>query len=106
MPDTIANVVSDALVIQSLEIRRAGRHKEGFNSLVVFLCPPLVIGFGVFIHETPHYAKFFSLVRGEGADKHCGPEPHNGLLYCYEATNITGEKVVNRYKTYLNDALI
>ncbi len=27
-------------------------------------------------------------------------------MYCYEGTNITGEKVVNRYKTQLNDALI
>ncbi len=35
-----------------------------------------------------------------------GPEPHNGFLYCYEGTNITGEKVVNYPKTQLNDALI
>ncbi len=35
-----------------------------------------------------------------------GPEPHNGLLYCYEGTNITGEKVVNHPKTQLIDALI
>ncbi len=30
----------------------------------------------------------------------------NGLLYCHEATNITGKRVVNRYRTQLNDALI
>jgi hypothetical protein len=35
-----------------------------------------------------------------------GPEPHNVLLYFYEGTNITGEKVVNPHKTQLNDALI
>ena len=35
-----------------------------------------------------------------------GPEPHKGLLNCYEGTNITGEKVVNHYNTQLNDALI
>ena len=35
-----------------------------------------------------------------------GPAPHNGLLCCYEDTNITEEKVVNRYKMQLNDALI
>ncbi len=28
------------------------------------------------------------------------------LFYCYEGTNITGEKVVNRHKMQLNDALI
>jgi len=27
-------------------------------------------------------------------------------MYCYEGTNITGEKVVNRFQTQLNDALI
>ncbi len=41
-----------------------------------------------------------------GTDKPDGPEPHNGLLYCYEGTNITGEKVVNPYRTQLIDALI
>ena len=35
-----------------------------------------------------------------------GPEPHNGLLYCYEGTNITEEKVVNIPRTQLIDALI
>ncbi len=40
----------------------------------------------------------------QGTDK--PPEPHNGLLYCYEGTNITGKKVVNPAKTQLNDALI
>ncbi len=35
-----------------------------------------------------------------------GSEPQNRLLYCYKATNITGERVVNRSKTQLNDALI
>ncbi len=35
-----------------------------------------------------------------------GPEPHNGLLYCYEDTNITEEKAVKDAKTQLNDALI
>ncbi len=44
--------------------------------------------------------------KGEGTDKPDGPEPHNGLLYCYEGTNITGGKVVNHYRTQLNDALI
>ncbi len=39
-------------------------------------------------------------------DKRYGPEPHNGLLYCYERTNITGEKVFNHSRTQLNDALI
>ncbi len=42
----------------------------------------------------------------EDTDKPDGPELHNGLLYCYEGTNITGERVVNRYRTQLNDALI
>jgi hypothetical protein len=27
-------------------------------------------------------------------------------MYCYEGTNITGENVVNRSETQLNDALI
>ena len=40
-----------------------------------------------------------------GTDKPDCPELHNGLLYRYEGTNITGEKVVNHYKTQLNDAL-
>ncbi len=35
-----------------------------------------------------------------------GPEPHNGLLYCYEGTNITMKSVVNHPRTQLNDALI
>ncbi len=35
-----------------------------------------------------------------------GPEPQNGLLYCYEGTNITGEKAVNHPRTQLIDALI
>jgi len=35
-----------------------------------------------------------------------GPEPHNGLLYWYEVTNITEEKVVNHSKTQFIDALI
>ncbi len=35
-----------------------------------------------------------------------GPEPHNGLLYGYEGTNITGERAVNPPRTQLNDALI
>jgi len=35
-----------------------------------------------------------------------GPELHDGLLYCYKGTNITGERVVNRSKTQLNDALV
>ncbi len=39
-------------------------------------------------------------------DKPDGPELHNGLLYCYEGTNITGERVVKDAKTQLNDALI
>jgi hypothetical protein len=34
-----------------------------------------------------------------------GPEPQNGLLYCYEGTNITGEKAVKGAKTQLIDAL-
>jgi hypothetical protein len=42
----------------------------------------------------------------KGTNKPDGPEPHNGLLYCYEGTNITGERVVNRDETQLNDALI
>ncbi len=42
----------------------------------------------------------------EGTDKHYGPESHNGLLYCYEDTNITGEKAVKDAKTQLIDALI
>jgi hypothetical protein len=29
-----------------------------------------------------------------------------GLLYCYEGTNIIGEKVVNHHRMQLNDALI
>ena len=28
------------------------------------------------------------------------------LIYCHEATNITGKRVVNHYRTQLNDALI
>ena len=35
-----------------------------------------------------------------------GPEPHNGLLYSYEGTNITGKKVVNHPRMKLNDAFI
>ncbi len=27
-------------------------------------------------------------------------------MYCYESTNITGEKVVNHHRMQLNDALI
>ena len=42
----------------------------------------------------------------EGTNKPDGPEPHNGLLYCYEGTNITGEKVVNHPRMKLNDTLI
>ncbi len=42
----------------------------------------------------------------KGTDKPDGPEPHNGLLYCYEGTNITGKKAVKDAKTQLNDALI
>ncbi len=42
----------------------------------------------------------------QGTDKPNGPEPHNGLLYCHEGTNITGEKIVNHPKMQLNDALI
>ncbi len=34
-----------------------------------------------------------------------GPEPHKGLLYCYEGTNITREKTVKVAKTQLIDAL-
>jgi hypothetical protein len=39
-------------------------------------------------------------------DRPNGFEPHNGLLYCYKGTYITGETAFNRYKTRLNDALI
>ncbi len=35
-----------------------------------------------------------------------GPELHISHLYGYESTNITGERVVNRPRTKLNDALI
>ncbi len=35
-----------------------------------------------------------------------GPEPHNGLLYGYEGTNITEERAVKGAKTQLIDALI
>ncbi len=35
-----------------------------------------------------------------------GPEPQNGLLYCYEGTNITEEIAVNHRKTQLNDAIM
>ena len=42
----------------------------------------------------------------KSTNKPDGPEPHNGLLYYYESTNITGEKVVNDYRTQLNDALM
>ncbi len=34
-----------------------------------------------------------------------GPQPHNGLLYYYEGTNITGERAVKSAKTQLIDAL-
>ncbi len=34
-----------------------------------------------------------------------GPEPHNGLLYGYEGTNITWEKTVKGARTQLIDAL-
>ena len=43
---------------------------------------------------------------GKGTDKPDGPALHNSVLYCYEGTNITGERVVNRSQTQLNDALI
>ncbi len=43
---------------------------------------------------------------GQDTDKPDGPEPQNGLLYCYEATNITGERVVNRSETQLKRRLI
>ncbi len=42
----------------------------------------------------------------KSTNKPDGPEPHSGLLYCYEGTNITGERVVNHPRTQLNDALI
>ena len=42
----------------------------------------------------------------QDANKPDGPESHNGLLYCYEGTNITGKKVVKDAKMQLNDALI
>jgi len=42
----------------------------------------------------------------KSTNKPDGPEPHNGLLYCYEGTNITEENVVNHYRTQLIDALI
>ncbi len=42
----------------------------------------------------------------EGTDKRDGPELHNGLLYCYEGTNITEERAVNHLRTQLNDASI
>jgi len=35
----------------------------------------------------------------KGTNKPDGPEPHNGLLYGYEGTDITGEKFVNPHKT-------
>ncbi len=41
----------------------------------------------------------------EGTDKPDGPEPRNGLLYCYEGTNITEERTVNPHRTQLIDAL-
>jgi len=44
--------------------------------------------------------------RNKGTIKPDGPEPHIGLLYYNEGTNITGERVVNYPKTQLNDALI
>ncbi len=59
--------------------------------------------------------EILSALLGDGAglvplrkrtDKPDGPESHNGLLYCYEGTNITEEIVVNNSKTQLNDALI
>jgi len=37
----------------------------------------------------------------QGTEKSDGPESHNGLLYCYERTNITGERVVNPHRTQL-----
>jgi len=42
----------------------------------------------------------------QDANKPDGSKPHNGLLYCYEGTNITGEKVVKDANMQLNDALI
>ncbi len=42
----------------------------------------------------------------KGTDKPNDPESHNGLLYCYEGTNITGERAVNPHQTQLIDALI
>ncbi len=44
--------------------------------------------------------------RASGTDKIDSREPHNGLLYCYEGTNITREKAVKGDRTQLNDALI
>ncbi len=41
----------------------------------------------------------------KSTNKPDGPELHNGLLKCYEGTNITGERVVNPHRTQLNDAL-
>ena len=43
---------------------------------------------------------------GQDTDQPDGPEYHNGLLYCYEGTNITREKAVKGDRTQLNDALI
>ncbi len=42
----------------------------------------------------------------EGTDKRDRPEPQNGLLSCYEGTNITGERAVKDAKMQLNDDLI
>ncbi len=42
----------------------------------------------------------------KSTNKPDGPELHNGLLSCYEHTNITGKRVVQEAKTQLNDALI
>ena len=42
----------------------------------------------------------------ESPEKSDGPEPHNGLLNCYEGTNITEEKGVKVGRTLLIDALI
>ncbi len=44
--------------------------------------------------------------KGKGTNKPDGSEPQNGLLYCYEGTNITGERAVKPHKTQLIDALI
>ena len=44
--------------------------------------------------------------KDKDTDKLDSAEPHNGLLYCYEGTNITGEKDVKDVQTQLNDALI